>query len=64
MEASTFDFMNIWTQSDMESEMKMKKVLLDGFDAVVQADSDILSMIEVGDPISAPVVRRNRISRG
>ncbi len=55
--ASTFDFMNIWTQSDMESEMKMKKVLLDGFDAVVQVDSDVLSMIEVGDPISAPVVR-------
>ena len=57
MGTSAFDFMNIWTQSDMESEMKMKKVLLDGFDAVVQADCDILSMIEVGDPISAPVVR-------
>jgi hypothetical protein len=57
MAGSTFDFMNIWTQSDADSELKMKKVLLDGFDAVVQADGDLLSMIEIEDPISTPVIR-------
>ncbi len=51
---TAFDFMNIWTQSDPESEFKMTKVLLDSLDAVVQADSDLLSKMEVDRPIAGP----------
>jgi len=49
--------MKIWTQHDQESERKMKTVLLDGLDAVVQADSDVLAKIKVEEPISVPVVQ-------
>jgi hypothetical protein len=53
----TFDFMKIWTQSDDESESKMRLALLDGLDSVVQARSDVLSKIECGRPTESPVVR-------
>jgi hypothetical protein len=57
MDETPVDFMKIWTQSDPESEFKMKKVLLDGLDTVVQAESDVLSKLQVDRPITAPVVR-------
>ncbi|MBI5569736.1 MAG: DUF5309 family protein [Desulfomonile tiedjei] len=57
MDEPTFDFMKLWTQGDQESEFKMKTVLLDGLDAVVQAESEVLSRITVDRPATAPVVR-------
>jgi hypothetical protein len=57
MDETAPDFMKIWTQGDQGSEFKMKTVLLDGLDAVVQADSDVLSRMEVDRPITGPVVR-------
>ncbi|MBI4965235.1 MAG: DUF5309 family protein [Desulfomonile tiedjei] len=57
MAETAFDFMKIWTQGDQDSEFKMKAVLLDGLDSVVQAQSDVLSRIEVDRPVSGPVVR-------
>ncbi|MFZ5868247.1 MAG: SU10 major capsid protein [Thermodesulfobacteriota bacterium] len=52
-----FDFMKVWTQADQESERRMKSVLLDGLDAVVQAESDVLSRIKVDRPAASPVIR-------
>jgi hypothetical protein len=49
--------MKIWTQGDQESERKMKTVLLDGLDAVVQAPADLLSKLRVDRPTANPVVR-------
>jgi hypothetical protein len=57
LDETTSDFMKIWTQGDQGSEFKMKAVLLDGLDAVVQAESDVLSRIAVDRPTSSPVVR-------
>jgi len=57
MAETAFDLMKIWTQGDRESEFKMKTVLLDGLDSVVQAQSDVLSRIGVDRPIAGPVVR-------
>jgi hypothetical protein len=57
MSEPAFDFMKIWTQSDEESEFKMKTVLLDGLDSVVQGQCDVLSKIKVNKPVSNPVVR-------
>lgn len=57
MAEATFDFMKIWTQGDQESEVKMKTVLLDGLDSVVQAHSDVLSKIKLDRSIATPVVR-------
>lgn len=57
MAETSFNFMKIWTQGDQDSELKMKTVLLDGLDSVVQAQSDVLSRIEVDRPIAGPVVR-------
>jgi len=57
MSETAFDFMRIWTQGDRESELRMKTVLLDGLDAVVQARSDVLSKMEVDRSIAGPVVR-------
>lgn len=51
------DFMRIWTQGDQESERKMKDVLLDGLDSVIQAESDVLSRIRVDSPTFGPVIR-------
>ena len=52
-----FDFMKIWTQGDEESELKMRTVLLEGLDFLVQARSDVLSKIEVDRFTAGPVVR-------
>lgn len=41
MDGDVFDFMKIWTQGDQDSERKMKDVLLDGLDSVIQAESDV-----------------------
>ncbi len=57
MGETTFNFMRIWTQGDQESERRMKKVLLDGLDSVVQAESDVLSRIRADTPAFSPVVR-------
>lgn len=57
MDETSHDFMKIWTQGDRESELRMKTVLLDGLDAVVQARSDVLSKMEVDRSIDGPVVR-------
>ena len=57
MDGTAFDFMKIWTQGDQESERKMKSVLLDGLDSVVQAESDVLSRIRADRPTFSPVVR-------
>src|SRR5208283_4534066 len=57
MAEATFDFMKIWTQGDQESEFKMKTVLLDGLDSVVQAQGDVLSKIKLDRSIATPVVR-------
>ncbi len=57
MAESTFDFMKIWTQGDPKSEFKMKTVLLDGLDSVVQAQGDVLSKIKLDRSIASPVVR-------
>jgi hypothetical protein len=57
MDESVPDFMKIWTQADIESERKFKTVLLNGLDAVVQSQSDVLARIKVDEPIATPVVR-------
>jgi hypothetical protein len=57
MAEATFDFMKIWTQGDQESEFKMKTVLLEGLDSVVQAQSDVLSRIKLDRSVAIPVVR-------
>ena len=57
MDETTSDFMKLWTQGDEGSEFKMKTVLLDGLDAVVQAESDVLSRLAVDRPATGPVVR-------
>lgn len=57
MAETAFDFMIIWTQGDQESEFKMRTVLLDGLDSVVQAHGDVLSKIELDRSIATPVVR-------
>jgi hypothetical protein len=57
MAETTFDFMKIWTQGDEESEFKMKTVLLEGLDSLVQAQSDVLSKIKLDASIASPVVR-------
>ncbi|MGO9567768.1 MAG: DUF5309 family protein [Desulfomonilaceae bacterium] len=56
MAETAFDFMKIWTQGDQESERKMKTVLLDGLDSVVQAQGDVLSKIKLDRSIATPVV--------
>ena len=55
MSETTFDFMKLWTQSDEESEFKMKTVLLDGLDSVTHSRCDVLSKIKVAKPVSGPV---------
>jgi hypothetical protein len=57
MDEIDFDFMKLWTLNDEESESKMKPVLLDGLDSVVQRGSDVLSKIECSRPIDSPIVR-------
>jgi hypothetical protein len=57
MDESPFDFMKIWTQGDQETERKMKTVLLDGLDSVVQVETDVLSRIRADSPAFSPVVR-------
>lgn len=57
MEHDVFDFMKIWTQGDRDSEHKIKDVLLDGLDSVIQAESDVLSRIRVDSPTFGPVIR-------
>ncbi|MFC1836640.1 DUF5309 family protein [Thermodesulfobacteriota bacterium] len=51
------NLMKIWTQSDREAERKIKKILLDGLDLVVQGQSDVLSKIKIGPQVATPVVR-------
>ncbi|MEW6350272.1 MAG: DUF5309 family protein [Thermodesulfobacteriota bacterium] len=57
MSEPAFDFMKIWSQSDEESEFRMKTVLLDGLDSTVRGPCDVLSRIKVGKPVANPVVR-------
>jgi hypothetical protein len=57
MAEAAFDFMDIWTEGDQKSEFKMKTVLLDGLDSVVQAQGDALSKIKLDRSIATPVVR-------
>jgi len=57
MAGNVFDFMKVWTQSDAESERKIRKILLEGLDKVVQDQSDVLSKIKVGGAVATPVVR-------
>jgi|GEM_PF-5140211 len=56
MSEPDFDFIKIWTQSDEVSEFRMKTVLLDGLDSVVQGQCDVLSKIKVDEPVANPVV--------
>ena len=49
--------LQLWNQSDQESERKLQKFLLAGLDEVVQAQSDVLTKIKVGEPAATPVVR-------
>ncbi len=51
------DFMKLWTQNDIDSERRLKKILLEGLDKVVQQQSDVLSKIKIGQPVATPVVR-------
>jgi len=51
------DFMKLWTQSDQESERKLKKLLLAGLDRITMAQPDFLSKVKVGPDIAGPVVR-------
>lgn len=51
MPGNVIDFMKLWTQSDIESERKLKKFLLMGLDKVVQGQSDVLSRIPVGPSV-------------
>jgi len=39
--------MNIWTQCGPDLELRMRKVMLDGLDAVVQAGTGLLTKLEV-----------------
>lgn len=57
MAGNVIDFMKLWTQSDVESERKLKKFLLMGLDKVVQGQSDVLSRIPVGPSVASPFVR-------
>lgn len=57
MAGNVIDFMKLWTQSDIESERKLKKFLLMGLDKVVQGQSDVLARIPVGPSVSSPFVR-------
>ena len=57
MTDAAFDFMKIWTQGDEESEFRMKTVLLDGLDSVVQGQCDVLSKIKLDEPVANPLVR-------
>ena len=57
MAGNVFDFMKLWTQSDLESERKLQKFLLMGLDKVVQGQSDVLSKISIGPAIAGPIVR-------
>lgn len=57
MAGNVIDFMKLWTQSDVESERKLKKFLLMGLDKVVQGQSDVLGRIPVGPSVSSPFVR-------
>lgn len=57
MAGDVFDFMKLWTQDDQESERLIQKILLNGLDKVVQAQSDVLSKISVGSAVAVPVVR-------
>ncbi len=57
MAGNVSDFMKLWTQSDQASERLLQKFLLVGLDKVVQGQSDVLSKIPVGKPVSSPVVR-------
>jgi len=56
MAENTVDLMKIWTQHDRLSDLTMKGMLLYGLDAVVSADSDVLSRIRVDRPATSPVV--------
>jgi hypothetical protein len=57
MAGNVIDFMKLWTQGDPASERFLQKFLLMGLDKVVQGQSDVLSKIPVGQPVSSPVVR-------
>ncbi len=57
MAGNVFDFMKLWTQSGEEADRKIKKILLEGLDKVVQEESDVLSKIRVASPVATPVVR-------
>jgi hypothetical protein len=57
MAGDVFDFMKLWTQSDADSDRKIRKILLQGLDKVVQGQSDVLSQLKTGPTMSTPVVR-------
>jgi hypothetical protein len=57
MSGNVSDFMKLWTQGDADSERRLQKFLLQGLDTIVQEQSDVLSKIKVGDPVSSPLVR-------
>ena len=57
MAGDVIDFMKLWTQGDPASERFLRNFLLMGLDKVVQGQSDVLSKIPVGRPVSSPVVR-------
>lgn len=57
MAGNVSDFMKLWTQGDADSERRLQKFLLSGLDTIVQEQSDVLSKIKVGDPVSSPLVR-------
>jgi hypothetical protein len=57
MAGNVSDFMKLWTQSDQASERLLQKFLRNGLDKVVQAQSDVLAKIKIGDPATGPVVR-------
>jgi hypothetical protein len=57
MADSTFDLLKLWTHGTAEAERLLGKILLDGLDKVVQARSDVLSKLRIGDAVSTPIVR-------
>ncbi|MEW6349619.1 MAG: hypothetical protein AB1646_11200, partial [Thermodesulfobacteriota bacterium] len=57
MAGNVSDLMKLWTQSDLNSERLIQRLLLSGLDKVVQGQSDVLSKIKVGKSVSTPVVR-------
>ena len=57
MAGNVADFMKLWTQSDQASERLLQKFLRNGLDKVVQAQSDVLAKIKIGEPATGPVVR-------